>query len=228
MEENMLKIMEYKWDTHHAKERLQAKYPNEEVVRFVFTKFSGKLAERNQLKILDLGCGVGANTVFLCAEGFKVYATDISEGGLKITKKRLKERGLNATVEIADMEHQPFPDNFFDGIISYGVLQYNNREGYLKSIAEMHRILKKGGKAFIYTRSNDDYTFGNGRKIEKNTFILDRRGSVNEKGMLVHYLERHEIETLFSKFTDVAFKKAETLDCSSGRKDSIWIIYVKK
>lgn len=96
MEENMLKIMEYKWDTHHAKERLQAKYPNEEVVRFVFTKFSGKLAERNQLKILDLGCGVGANTVFLCAEGFKVYATDISEGGLKITKKRLKERGLNA------------------------------------------------------------------------------------------------------------------------------------
>ena len=78
MKEPLIKTIKDKWNTHHAEERLQAKYPNEHVVRFVFTQFSQDLAKRSCIKILDLGCGVGANTVFLSKEGFQVFATDAS------------------------------------------------------------------------------------------------------------------------------------------------------
>src|SRR3989344_8170650 len=159
MDDNLSLTMKTRWKDTHAKERFQPKYPADYVVRFLFTHFPRDFKERSNLKILDLGCGAGASTVFLAKEGFLTYATDISEPGLKVAEKRLKDNNLKATLENASMEKQPFEDEFFDGVISFGVLYYNTEDGFKKAVDEIYRTLKKGGKAFVFSRTVDDYRF---------------------------------------------------------------------
>ncbi len=227
MVKNLVVKMKKKWNKLHSKERFQPKYPSENVVRFIFTQFPRDLTNRRRLKILDLGCGAGANTVFLAREGFQVYATDISDNGLKVTGKRLKDNKLKAVLKNAAMENQPFPDNFFDGVISYGVFYYNNKEGFQRAVSEAYRILKKGGKAFVFTRTKSDYRFGRGKKVEKNTFILNIKDT-NEKGMMMHFLDKNEIKEIFSSFDDIILEKTETTFSNLKKKNSDWLIKVKK
>jgi len=219
--------MKGKWNILHKKERFQPKYPSEHVVRFVFTQFPRNLKERSNLKILDLACGAGRHTVFLVREGFQTYATDFSDGGVKVTEKRLKDEKLQAILKKVNMDKQPFSDNFFDGIISFGVFYYNNLDGYQRAISELYRILKKDGVALIFTRTTDDYRYGKGDKIDKNTFVLDIEDT-NEKGMVMHFLDRAEINGIFSKFNKIIVEKTETTFSNSEKKNSDWIIIVKK
>ena len=109
-------------------------------MRFIFTQFPRNLKERNNLQILDLGCGAGRHTTFLAKEGFQTYATDISEEGLKVVEKRLKDEKLQAILKKAIMDKQPFSDDFFYGVISFGVFYYNNLEGQQRAISELYRV----------------------------------------------------------------------------------------
>ena len=221
------KLIKGKWNILHKKERFRLKYPSEHVVRFVFTQFPRNLKERNNLQILDLGCGAGRHTIFLAKEGFQTYATDISEEGLKVVEKRLKDEKLQAILKKASMEKQPFSDNFFYGVISFGVFCYSNLEGYQRAISELYRILRKDGVAFIFTRTTDDYRYGKGDKIDKNTFVLDIEDT-NEKGMVMHFLDRAEINEIFNKFNEVLVEKTETTFSNLEKKNSDWIIIVRK
>ncbi|MBU3934946.1 class I SAM-dependent methyltransferase [Patescibacteria group bacterium] len=219
--------MKTRWEDFHTKERFQPKYPADDVVRFVFTHFPKDLKERSNLKILDLGCGAGANAVFLAKEGFQTYATDISEQGLRVTEKRLKEEDLKAILENVSMEKQPFPDDFFDGVISFGVLYYNTADNYQKAVDEIYRTLKKGGKALIFTRTIDDYRFGKGEEVGKNTFVLNTKDT-NEQDMVNFFLEKKDADKIFNKFEEIIIEKTETTFCNSQKKNSNWIIQVQK
>lgn len=227
MEDNLNVFMKSEWEDRHLNEKYCPKYPVDDVVRFVFTHFTRDLKERNQLKVLDLGCGAGANAVFLAREGFQTYATDISENGLGVTENRLKEQKLKAELKNASMETQPFADNFFDGAISFGVLYYNTGDIYKKAVDELYRILKPGANALIYTRTTDDYRFGKGQEIAKNTYILNTEDTI-EKGMVNYFLERKDIDEIFKKFKEIVVEKTETTFCNSTKKNSNWIIQVKK
>jgi len=227
MENKFRDDIKNKWEELHLNQRFQPKYPSEHVVRFLFTQFPLGLEERGQLKILDVGCGAGSNTVLLAREGFQAYATDISDSGLKTAERRLKEGNLKAVLKNAGMENQPFEDNFFDGVISFGVFYYGDKKAYQKAVSEMHRILKKDGQALVFSRTTDDYRFGKGKEIEKNTFEL-KIGDTNEKDMLLHFLDREEINEIFSAFSEILIEKTETTFCNSEKKNSDWIIKVKK
>ncbi len=227
MKNNLTIIAKKKWEGLHAQERFQPKYPADHVVRFIFSQFPRDLKERSRLKILDFGCGAGVHTIFLAKEGFQTYATDISRPGLEVTENRLGQDNLKATLKNASMEKQPFDKDFFDGAISYGVFYYNDSKGYQKAVNELYRILKKGAKAFIFTRTTDDYRFGKGKKIEKNTFVLNI-DQTNEKDMVMHFLNKKDINKIFGKFKEIEVEKTETTFSNLKNKNSDWIIKVKK
>jgi cyclopropane fatty-acyl-phospholipid synthase-like methyltransferase len=219
--------METKWNKLHSIERFRPKYPTDVVVRFMFTQFSRNIKDRGDLKILDMGCGAGRHTIFLAREGFQAFGTDISEQGLQVARDRFKEEGLEGTLKNSNMQKQPFPDSFFDGVISFGVLYYNDKKGFENAVLEIYRILKKDGKALVFTRTTDDYRYGKGRQIEKNSFILDIEDT-DEKDMTMHFTDREEINEIFKKFGEIIVEKTETTFSNMKKKNSDWIIIVKK
>ena len=64
------------------------KYPCEELIRFISRKFHVS-KNRKIIKILEVGCGAGANIWFLSREGFDVYGVDGSKYALKKAQKLL-------------------------------------------------------------------------------------------------------------------------------------------
>ena len=77
------------------------RYPSEEVIGFIMRHFS-KVPDRKQVKILEIGCGQGANLSFLAREGFDAYGIDGSKTAIEKSKEMLKADGLNAHLQVGD------------------------------------------------------------------------------------------------------------------------------
>jgi cyclopropane fatty-acyl-phospholipid synthase-like methyltransferase len=76
-------------------------------------------------RVLDLGCGSGRHLVYLAKQGFNVYGIDNSKSGIEIGKNWLKKEGLKANLKIGDIyKNLPYPDDFFDAIISTQTLHH--------------------------------------------------------------------------------------------------------
>ncbi len=101
-------------------------------------------------QILDIATGTGDFAIeALALNPDKVTGVDISEGMLSVGREKMKKRGLDDRIELlsGDSEALQFDDNNFDAVIvSFGVRNFENLE---KGLADMHRVLKPGGKAVI-------------------------------------------------------------------------------
>jgi len=88
--------------------------------------------------VLDAGCNVGDIAAYLITKGCIVYGVDINPSFVEIAKSK----GVFATV--CPIEKITYPDNFFDACFISEVLEhlYNPEEG----VAQLHRVLKPGGK----------------------------------------------------------------------------------
>jgi amino acid transporter len=100
--------------------------------------------------VLEFGCSVGTLTLSLANEvrpSGKVYATDLSQKDLMITKKRMIKKGHEHVVVIHD-EHQVnrvHPDvPHVDAIVSIGMMGY--LQDVKKVLKEMRDLLPYGGK----------------------------------------------------------------------------------
>jgi len=102
---------------------------------------------RKNSKVLDVASGTGAPAIYLAKKyGCHVTGVDLSEK--MIEAARTKAKGLNnVKFRKADSEHLPFEDNSFDVVMSEcSVSVFPNKE---KSISEMARVCKHGGKIVI-------------------------------------------------------------------------------
>ncbi|EKD95372.1 MAG: hypothetical protein ACD_24C00508G0007 [uncultured bacterium] len=105
-----------------------------------YLKFmSGNKAE---LKILDVGCGIGTVVNRLTKTSTGNYiGVDVSE---VFIKKAKKEGGI---FMLFDGEHLPFKNEIFDKVGAFTVLEHT--ENPVGLISEMVRVLKKDGKIII-------------------------------------------------------------------------------
>ena len=71
----------------------QRKYPNEELCRFIGRTFYKKnYKKKGEIKILEVGCGSGANLKMLLNEGFNAFGLDISEKSIELLKYSFKKK----------------------------------------------------------------------------------------------------------------------------------------
>jgi ubiquinone/menaquinone biosynthesis C-methylase UbiE len=76
--------------------------------------------------VLEIGCGIGTDSISFLKEGAKLTCVDLSEESIKLAKKRMEVYGLSADVRYANAEKlsdylQP---SKFDLIYSFGVLHH--------------------------------------------------------------------------------------------------------
>lgn len=165
-------------------------------------KVATDIFKRNGCKsVMDLGCGTGRHSIYLAEQDFKVYATDISETGLEITKSKAEKLNLN-NIEFKqlDMREISFDNNTFDGILCVWTTGHGTLEDSRKNINEIYRILKPNGIVVIDYVSKYDENYGKGIEIEKDTFINNVEG---EENIPHHYSTIEELRELYSNFSHV-------------------------
>ncbi|WP_078623923.1 methyltransferase domain-containing protein [Streptomyces monomycini] len=98
-------------------------------------------------RVLEAGCGVGAQTVHLAASSPKAHITavDIRADSLDQARARLAARPHAATVRWhqADLTDLPYPDASFDHLFVCFVLEHLPDPA--RTLADLRRVLRPGG-----------------------------------------------------------------------------------
>jgi len=160
--------------------------------------------KKNVRKILDLGCGSGRHTVYLAKRNFEVYGIDITSKGIQIAKNWLKKEKLEAKLRVDNIYKKlPYPNNFFDALISTQVLHHNNISNIRKLIKEIERILKPGGLIFITVSKRGPKKDIPKEKLWKIKFIAPRTFiplNHDEKGLIHYWFNKRLLRKEFKNF----------------------------
>jgi SAM-dependent methyltransferase len=109
--------------------------------------------------LLEIGCGMGTDLASFFRGGANVFAIDLTEGHLHLARRRLQIEGSPVRILRADAEQLPFANDSVDSVYSFGVLHHT--PGTAQAIAEIHRVLRPGGRAIValYHRNSVFYWF---------------------------------------------------------------------
>ena len=94
-------------------------------------------------RILDCGCGTGANVELLSRCG-SAFGFDLSATGLELGRASGRKRLVRAGVTAA-----PFPSATFDLVTSFDVLYSLDSPDERQAVAEMFRMVRPGGFALV-------------------------------------------------------------------------------
>ena len=93
-------------------------------------------------RILDVGCGTGANLLMLSKYG-DAEGVDVSEDALAFCR----ERGLEK-VRLGAGEELPYEDATFDLVTAFDVVEHMDDD--LAGLREMRRVLRPGGRVLLF------------------------------------------------------------------------------
>lgn len=222
------------WVELHKESRYRPKYPSENVVQFVFRNFK----RDGMTRVLDLGCGAGRHIVFMANEKIVPYGVDYSSEGVDYTKGLLLNGGYSdyiSNISVSSLVQLPYEDDFFDGIICYGVLYYMNYEEIRKAVNEIYRVLKQDGKGMIVVRNTEDYRCNLEKCIktdEKNTYKIIEddqcKCASSENGMLMHFFDKDELVVLFKNFRELKIDRIVETHDNENFCDSNFVVTFTK
>jgi ubiquinone/menaquinone biosynthesis C-methylase UbiE len=98
-------------------------------------------------KILDVACGTGKSTEQLVRDGTEVFGVDIDPLMIDEARKQAVINNLSISYEVATAEKLPYPDDTFDAVTVGTAFHWFANE---VAIAEIKRVLKKGGLLYIF------------------------------------------------------------------------------
>lgn len=177
-------------------------YPNENVVRLEKWYF-----KTGRGKLLDHGYGFGANLVHLVERGYSVEGIDVAESAKDLVLKKLKDKKdllgrINLkTLTAEDGDKLPYPDNFFDFILSNQVVYHLGSRGAIDLLLdEFLRILKPAGKMIVTLMGSTNVFCQSGKQVDEHVYeYVDVTGSFGPMRVYVFEDEKH-IRRVFKKF----------------------------
>jgi len=123
------------------------------------SKSGQEVAERMQkamniqenMRVLDIGCGIGRVGKYLAPHCAEWVGVDISKGLLRIARERMKDDPNAKLAHIENANLKLFPDNSFDAIYAHIVLLHLDKEDMWEYLLEAKRVLKPYGVFYFDT-----------------------------------------------------------------------------
>jgi len=189
-------------------------------------KFVGHLVEEQRPlrgNILEVGCGIGRNGIWLMEQGFDVICVDFSKVAINAVEKRAKALDIKANLKNFDISRQ-WPvnkgsqDYVLDFMTSF-LLTLPKLKVYLQ---EVSRVLKPDGRLVLYTLDRSQDTQAQkllrerpGPVSEPNTYVMPGMGhlerALTEKEIPQYYapfkLESCELIPRPTRFGNEIFDK---------------------
>lgn len=134
------------------------------------------IEDREEKRVLEIGCGSGKMAVDLALKGYQVFGIDLSNEMIKKTSELISEN-LDGNriiyLSMGDIEALPFKEEYFDIVIAAGVVEYLEKDD--NALNEINRVLKSGGVMILSVRNgvNIARVFLNTRNIIRKIPILN-------------------------------------------------------
>lgn len=127
-------------------------------VYYKYYKHFAEFEHHQGEKVLEIGCGIGTDTVEYAKNGAIISAIDLGEEQVNLTKLNLELRNLKyESINVGNAENLQFKDSTFDLVSCFGVIHHtDNPEAAVK---EIFRVLKEDGHVLIalYSRGWKHY-----------------------------------------------------------------------
>jgi SAM-dependent methyltransferase len=189
--------------------------------------------ERNvdiySMHVLDAGCGVGKNALYLAELGNTVTGLDFAENAIQEAKKRAEREDYKVTFQVGDLEHRlPLADASQDVILDVMTSNSLSEAGRENFIQECARVLKKGGYYMLRTLAKE------GDKNAKN-LIASAPGSTPDSYILPDVLieesvfTKERLEQLYKDSFEILHCEKKTGYQTIGNrtfKRNYWILYI--
>jgi SAM-dependent methyltransferase len=99
--------------------------------------------------VLDVGCGLGDNAVYLAKNGHTVTGLDISPTALITAEQRAKDAGVDVKFAVADSTKLDGYTDAFDTVIDSGMFHCLDDEGRRRYAVAVHRATRPGATLLL-------------------------------------------------------------------------------
>lgn len=190
------------WATHYATEAGRRYWPCEELVRF-----AGRRGAFLGDRVLEVGCGNGANLWFLAEKVGTTVGVDLHLGALREATAYAAARGCgqetrdsrpgrrtragDVVVAQGEIGRLPFVDGVFDGVADLMVSQHAPWDAHRALYGEYRRVVRRGGWGFLYHLTARTTGRGTGGPDTDRLALFPEAGftCLPEPGSLVFALE---------------------------------------
>ena len=154
-------------------------------------------------KVLELGSGLGRDTIFFAKNLIQVTALDYSSSGIEIIKQKALKQNLskNISTNIFDIRKKlPFDDNSIEACFSHMLYCMALTSNELKNLNnEICRVLKPSGLNIYTVRNTFDGDYKKGIHRGEDLFEND--------GFIVHFFSENKIKSLLSGFKNMLIEE---------------------
>jgi SAM-dependent methyltransferase len=112
-----------------------------QIIRSLIERICTTLSNSN-LRILDVGCGTGANLKVLAEYG-QAEGVDISQQAIDFCR----ERGLDS-VKLGAIEHLPYESSYFELVTALDVIEHLDDD--VAGLREIRRVLRRDGRLLVF------------------------------------------------------------------------------
>ncbi len=159
-----------------------------------------KVFKKNNISnIIELGAGLGRDTIFFAKNNIKVEALDYSKTAVMSIKKKIEESNLSKFVsaKVFDVRKKlPFKNNSIQGIFSHMLYCMALKNLEIQNLNnEILRVLEKGGINIYTVRNFEDGDYKNGVHIEEESYQND--------GFIINFFSKKKIKDLLVGFSNM-------------------------
>lgn len=173
------------WD-HHQTDNVQHLEEGHQRQDMLYRKIRSYL--KPEKKILEIGFGDGYLLRRL-SEFYDCSGADVSEKNVTQMREHIKAVEFRAAKTDGKL---PYPDQSFDAFIASEVLEHMSDDELRVCIAEINRVLKKGGYVFITVPAEEN--------LKRNECFCPDCGSVFHKWGHKQYWDKDTVRKNFSMF----------------------------
>jgi len=155
--------------------------------------------------IVELGAGLGRDTIFFAQNFVHIEALDYSNKAIETIKKKSKDLNLSNFIKakVFDVRKKlPFENNSVDACFSHMLYCMALSNLDLENLnKEIFRILKPGGINIYTVRHTDDGDYKNGDHMGEDLYEND--------GFIVHFFSKDKVNQLSKDFEILDIEKFE-------------------